>query len=129
MCVLLQELQKSTGIATVSLHNAMPKFLGSLGIEFGFRQADSVHVVVPKEFERDLHECSAVAIGSGTLLLSVRCEVVKWVLDSAEPGGHMHMVLVFPHFLVSTAFVDFTELQCTDEPNQDRLYEVDSVIL
>nr|GEW57603.1 NDRG, alpha/beta hydrolase fold protein [Tanacetum cinerariifolium] len=55
MCVLLQELQKSTGVATGSLHNAMPKFLGSLGIEFGFRQADSVHVIVPKEFERGMN--------------------------------------------------------------------------
>ncbi|GKB74331.1 hypothetical protein Tco_0935743 [Tanacetum coccineum] len=50
-----EELQKSTGVATGSLHNAMPKFLGSLGIEFGFRQADSVHVVVPKEFERGMN--------------------------------------------------------------------------
>nr|GEU77895.1 reverse transcriptase domain-containing protein [Tanacetum cinerariifolium] len=53
--VYAAELQKSTGVATGSLHNAMPKFLGSLGIEFGFRQADSVYVVVPKEFERGMN--------------------------------------------------------------------------
>ena len=52
--MLLQELQKSTEVATGGLHNAMPKFLGSMGIKVGFRQADSVHSVVPKEFERGM---------------------------------------------------------------------------
>ena len=51
--MLLQELQKSTEVATGGFHNAMPKFWG---IKVGFRQADSVHSVVPKEFERGMNE-------------------------------------------------------------------------
>jgi hypothetical protein len=50
-CVLLQELQKSTEVATGGLHNAMPKFLGSLGIKFGFRQVDSIYIML---FQRSL---------------------------------------------------------------------------
>ncbi|GJS57118.1 probable ribosomal protein S11, mitochondrial [Tanacetum coccineum] len=41
--------------STRVLHNAMSKFLGSLGMKFGFAQAHSIHSAGPNEFERRLN--------------------------------------------------------------------------
>nr|GEY15013.1 probable ribosomal protein S11, mitochondrial [Tanacetum cinerariifolium] len=41
--------------STRVLHNAMPKFLGSLGMQFGSAQAHFIHSAGPNEFERGMN--------------------------------------------------------------------------
>ncbi|PWA86786.1 endoplasmin [Artemisia annua] len=111
----LKDLQKSTEVATGGLHNAMPKFLGSMGIKVGFRQADSVHSVVPKEFERGMNVPKQQL--SSTFVTVTNSNVTrKWghLLNKWEELLKLYTT-VFSWIFVDARIYNFLMLRCLDD--------------